>query len=118
MESKLPICEHLKHQKGARQMNKVLHVLFDREREDNIGDDIYYGKMIQEIQIRVQHRHAIILELQNLGYHRAFFEPLDSLMLAERDDLDEIDFLIERRKTCIRRAAEQSKIMKMLRNYI
>lgn len=99
-------------------MNHVLHVLFDREREANLGDDKDYGRMIHEIQIRVQHRHAIILELQSLGYHWSFFEPLESLMLAEKDDLDEINFMIERRKTSIRRAAEKSMIMKKLRNYI
>jgi hypothetical protein len=118
MDSKLPIYEQLKHQKGARQMNRVLHDLFDREREANIGDDKDYGKMIHEIQVRVEHRHVIILELQNLGYHRDFFAPVESLILAEGDDFDEIDFLIQRRSTSIRRAAENSMIMKNLRNYI
>ena len=75
--------------------------LIEREREVNLGDDKDYGKMIHEIQVRVEYRHVIILELQNLGYHREFFEPLESLMLAERDDFDEIDFLIERRNTSI-----------------
>lgn len=118
MDPKLPICEQLKHQKGARQMNRVLHVLFDREREANLCDDYQYAQLIHEIQIRVQHRHAIILEFQSLGYHRSFFEPLETLMLAEKDDMDEIDFLIERREACTRRAAKKSKIMKNLRNYI
>ena len=104
MEDNLPIYEQLKHQKGARQMNRVLHILFGRERDANFGDDKDYGNMIQEIKIRLQQRHAIILELQVLGYQRSFFAPLEALMLAERDDLDEIDFLIEQRKTSMRRA--------------
>ena len=117
MDSNLPNYTQLSHQAGAVQVNKVLHALFARERSANLSDDEEYGKMIQEIQSRVQHRRAIMMELQQFGYHRAINEPLKALLLAEREDLDEIDLLIERRKASVRRATEKSKIMKMLRNY-
>ena len=42
---------------------------------------------------------------------------LKYLMLAEQDDLDEIDFLIGRRKASLHRADKKSKILKMLRDY-
>ena len=117
MESRLPIYDQVAHQTGSRQIKDVLHALFVRERESNIGDDNNYGLMILEIQSRVHHRRAIIRELEIFGCHRAVIQPLKSLKLAEQDDLDEIDFLIERRKASLIRADKKSRILKMLRDY-
>lgn len=117
MGSRLPIYDQLAHQSCSRQINDVLHALFIRERDANIGDDKDYALMIVEIQCRVQHRRAIIRELEMFGCHRAVIQPLKYLMLAEQDDLDEIDFLIGRRKASLHRADKKSKILKMLRDY-
>ncbi|PWA60085.1 phospholipase-like protein [Artemisia annua] len=109
MESKLPLYAQLAHQTGSWQVNKILHEVFLRERVANLGDDKDYVNMIEEIQVRVQQRHAIILELESFGCHRSVIKPLKYLRSAQRDDLDEIDCLIERRKASLRRAAKNSR---------
>jgi hypothetical protein len=39
--------------------------------------------MIEEIQVRVEHMHAILLELEKFGVYKMMNEPLDRLKLAQ-----------------------------------
>ena len=117
MASNIPIYDQIAHQIGSRRFDKVLLALFSRETEANRGDEKQYVKMIEEIQVRVEHRHAILLELENFGAYKMMNEPLDRLKLAQQEDLDEIAFLTKRRQASLRRATDKSRIIKNLRMF-
>lgn len=82
MASNIPIYDQIAHQTGSRRFDKVLLALFATEREANRGDEKQYVKMIEEIEVRVEHRHAILLELEKFGSYKMMNEPLDCLKLA------------------------------------
>lgn len=74
-----PLYDAIAETIGTRHMDKVLHSLFAREREAYRADERDYSQRIEEVQARVDHRHAIILELQEFGNHGILNEPLDNL---------------------------------------
>ncbi|PWA76191.1 hypothetical protein CTI12_AA236200 [Artemisia annua] len=117
MASNIPIYDQIAHQTGSRRFDKVLLALFAREREANRGDEKEYGKMIEEIEVHVEHRHAILLELEKFGSYQIMNEPLDRLKLAQQENLDEIAFLTKRRQASLRRATDKSRIIKNLRMF-
>ncbi|PWA79936.1 hypothetical protein CTI12_AA204320 [Artemisia annua] len=117
MASNIPIYDQIAHQTGSRRFDKVLLALFARGREGNRGDEKEYGKMIEEIEVRVEHRHAILLELEKFGSYQIMNEPLDRFKLAQQEDLDEIAFLTKRRQASLRRATDKSRIIKNLRMF-
>ena len=114
MASTIPIYDQIAHQTGSRRVDTVLLALFAREKAANRGDEKEYGKMIEEIEVRVEHRHAILLELEKFGAYPIMNEPLDRLRLAQQEDLDDIAFLTKRRQLSFHRAADKSRIIKNL----
>ena len=95
----------------------VLHTIFARERDANRGDEKDYGRMIEEIEVRVKHMHAILLELENFGNYAVVKEPLVRLKVSQQEDLEEIEYLIKRRQASLRRAGDKSRIMKKLMQF-
>ena len=117
MASNITIYDQIAHQTSSRRFEKVLLALFAREREANKGDENQYVKMIEEIEVRVEHRHAILLELEKFGAYKMMNEPLDHLKLAQQEDLEEIAFLTKMRQASLRRATDKSRIIKNLRMF-
>ncbi|PWA43092.1 hypothetical protein CTI12_AA538360 [Artemisia annua] len=117
MTSNIPIYDQIAQQIGSRRFDKVLLALFVREREANRGDEKEYDRMIEEIEVRVEYRHAISLELEKFGSYQIMNEPLHRLKLAQHEDLDEIALLTKRRQASLRRATDKSRIIKNLRMF-
>ena len=117
MASTIPIYDQIAKQTGSRRIDMVLHTLFARERDANRGDEKDYGQMIDEIEARVAHRHAFLLELEKFGTYEVMKEPLVRLKVSQQEDLEEIEFLTKRRQASLRRAGEKSRIMKKLIQY-
>ncbi|PWA61701.1 hypothetical protein CTI12_AA287720 [Artemisia annua] len=117
MASNIPIYDQIAQQIGSRRFDKVLLALFVREREANRGDEKEYDRMIEEIEVRVEYRHAILLELEKFGSYQIMNEPLHRLKLAQQEDLDEIALLTKRRQASLRHAPDKSRIIKNLRMF-
>ncbi|PWA74428.1 hypothetical protein CTI12_AA128770 [Artemisia annua] len=117
MASNIPIYDQISQQIGSRRFDKVLLALFVREREANRGDEKDYDRMIAEIEVRVEHRHAILLELEKFGSYQTINEALHCLKLAQQEDLDEIALLTKRRQACLCRATEKSRTINKLMTF-
>ena len=117
MASTIPIYDQIANDIGCRRIDMVLHTIFARERDANRGDEKDYGRMIEEIEVRVKHRHAILLELEKFGNYAVLNEPLVRLKVSQQEDLEEIEYLIKRRQASLRRAGDKSRIMKKLMQF-
>ncbi|PWA36623.1 hypothetical protein CTI12_AA598050 [Artemisia annua] len=117
MASNIPIYDQISQQIGSRCFDKVLLALFVREREAKRGDEKDYDRMIGEIEVRVEHRHAILLELEKFGSYQTINEALNCLKLAQQEDLDEIALLNKRHQACLHRATEKSRIINKLMTF-
>lgn len=117
MASTIPIYDQIANDTGSRRIDMVLHTIFARERDANRGDEKYYGRMIEEIEVRVKHRHAILMELEKFGNYAVVNEPLVRLKVSQQEDLEEIEYLSKRRQASLRRAGDKSRIMKKLMQF-
>jgi hypothetical protein len=117
MASTFPIYENIAQQIGTGRLDKVLHAIFAREREAYKLDERDYGYRMEEVEARIHHRHAIIVELNQFGSHPMLHEPLALLKAAEREDFGELSRLIQMGEAAALRAREKSRVMKYLRKF-
>ncbi|PWA67942.1 hypothetical protein CTI12_AA313460 [Artemisia annua] len=76
-----------------------------------------YNEIIDEILVRVEERHGIMLELKKIVSENVLEEALADLKAAEESDFAEIGRLMQMAHGASARAGEKSKIMKKLKKF-
>ena len=117
MAPKYPKLLQIGQQIGDRRVERVLEGIFVREKHAYRCDEKDYNERIEEVKSRIEHRHEVIRELKKFGVHPMLEEYVEELKAAERFDLNEIGWLIQRSFTAGLRVGENSKIIKKLRKF-
>lgn len=76
-----------------------------------------YKERIEELKSRIEHRHEVIRELKKFGAHPMLEQFVEELKAAERFDLNEIGWLIQRSYTASLCVGENSKTIEKLRTF-
>ncbi|PWA72242.1 hypothetical protein CTI12_AA091230 [Artemisia annua] len=99
------------------RVEKVLEAIFSREKNAYLCDEREYNQRIEELKVRIEHRHEIYKELKKHGIDPVFDECLVELKAAEKADFEEMGWLIRRSYAASLRAAEKGRIEKKLRRF-
>ncbi|PWA99300.1 hypothetical protein CTI12_AA009970 [Artemisia annua] len=117
MAPKYPKCLEIGNQIGDRRVEKVLHAIFSREKKAYVCDETYYNERVEEVKVRIEQRHQIIMELKKMARECVLDEYLVDLKDAERKDLDEIGWLIKKSYSASLRAADKGRMVKKLKRF-
>ncbi|PWA58301.1 hypothetical protein CTI12_AA403200 [Artemisia annua] len=86
MSPKFPRCLDIANQIGDRRVEKVLEAVFSREKNAYLCDEREYNQRIEELKVRIEHRHGIYKELKKHGIDSVFDECLSELKASEKVD--------------------------------
>ncbi|PWA92975.1 hypothetical protein CTI12_AA077150 [Artemisia annua] len=114
MPPKFPKCLKIAREIGDRRINRVLHEIFFREKRAYVGQAKFYDEIIDEILVRVEERHSVVLELKKFVGGYVLDEALDDLKAAEEEDYAEVARLMQMVHAARVRAGEKSKLMKKI----
>ncbi|PWA88423.1 hypothetical protein CTI12_AA120480 [Artemisia annua] len=114
MSPKFPRCLEIANQIGDRRVEMVLEAVFSREENAYLCDERDYNQRIEELKVRIEHRHGIYKELKKHGIDSVFDECLSELKAAEKVDFEEMGWLIKRSYAASLRAADKHRIVKKL----
>ncbi|PWA80263.1 hypothetical protein CTI12_AA198270 [Artemisia annua] len=117
MSPKFPRCLEISNQIGDRRVERVLEAVFTRERNAYLCDEKDYNQRIEELKVRIEHRHGIYKELKKHGIDPVFDECLSELKAAEKVDFEEMGWLIRRSYAASLHAADRERIVKKLRRF-
>ncbi|PWA80916.1 hypothetical protein CTI12_AA127910 [Artemisia annua] len=117
MSPKFARCLEIANQIGDRRVEKVLEAVFTREKNAYLCDEKDYNQRIEELKVRIEHRHEIYKELKKHGIHSVFDECLSELKAAEKVDFEEMGWLIRRSYAASLRVDDKNMIVKKLRSH-
>ena len=117
MAPKYPRCLEIANQIGDRRVEKVMEAMFSRERDAYLCDERDYNQRIEELKVRIEHRHGIIMEFKKQGFDPVFDQYLLDLKAAERMDFQEMGWLIRRSYAAHLRAIDKEMMVKKLRRF-
>ena len=100
------IIDQIKLNVRSNKTHKVFYAIFEKERDVLRSDNKEYSSKIEQLKARVKERHNLIGEMEQIGcFSRGFFQHQFELLKSEqKEDLNEIDSLTEKRQANGRRS--------------
>ena len=117
MAPKFPNCMKIAHQIGDRRIDRVLHEVFSREKKAYRDDQKNYNERIEEILVRIEERHGIIVEMKKFVGGHVLDEALADLKASEQEDFAKIGRLMHMSHAAAFKCGEKSKIMRKLKKF-